>query len=106
MPTERSAVAQHQPFQDQRRSLDKDNAVGDAVKQAGDGHGPKVVSLCHRKGGQQVNREGRWQQHANVADGVPADGQQGAKQVAKVVPGGHRSTLPGSDLAIVHQIRQ
>ena len=106
MPTQSGAVAQHQPFQDQCRRLDKDNAIGDAIEQASGGHGHKVVSLRHGEGGQQVNREGGRQQQANVTDGVPADGQQGAKQVAKVVPGRHSGTLPGGDLAIVHQIRQ
>ena len=79
MPAQGGAVAKHQPFQDQCRSLDKDNTVGDAVEQAGGGHGDKVVSLRHGEGGQQVNREGNRQQHANVADGVPTDGQQGAQ---------------------------
>ncbi|MNT45336.1 hypothetical protein D3C72_1819160 [compost metagenome] len=100
------AVVAYQPFEDQRRGLDEHQAVADAVEQAQGGEQIGIAGLGLQQGGQRMQHQPPGQAAANLGDAVPADRQQGAEQVAEVVPAGDVGPLPEREQAILDQPRQ
>lgn len=77
-----------EPFHQQRRDHDKDQAVADAVAQAQQGNKGQVIGDGQAEQGEAV----QGQRHRNAALDLlrlmPADGGQRTQQVAEVIPAG------------------
>ena len=77
-----------EPFHQQRRDHDKDQAVADAVAQAQQGNEGQVIGDGQAEQGEAVQGQRYRNAALDLLRLMPADGGQRTQQVAEVIPAG------------------